>query len=62
MMQVQYGYQYSGENFPPFGCLVTDNITAALDLRFGLFSLITYIGTDYVQGVGWLTSICNGTH
>ncbi len=48
MMQVHYGYQYSGENFPPFGCLETDNTTAALDLRFGLFSLITYNGTDSV--------------
>ncbi len=62
MMQVPYGYQYYGENFPPFGCLATDNITAALDLRFGLFSLITYIGTDYVQGVGWLMIIQNGTN
>ncbi|TFK78246.1 hypothetical protein K466DRAFT_507600, partial [Polyporus arcularius HHB13444] len=37
---VDYGYQYSGENFPPFGCLVTDNTTAALQLRFGLFITI----------------------
>ncbi len=62
MMQVPYGYQVSGENFPPFGCLVTENITGALDLRCSSFSLITYIGTDSVQGVGWLTFICNGTH
>ncbi|RDX41771.1 hypothetical protein OH76DRAFT_1422926 [Lentinus brumalis] len=47
---VDYGYQYSGENFPPFGCLGTDHITAALQLRFGSFSLIRYIGTDSVQG------------
>ncbi|RDX49099.1 hypothetical protein OH76DRAFT_1418609 [Lentinus brumalis] len=48
---VHYGYQYSGENFPPFGCTVTENMTAALQLRFGSFSLITSIGTDSVQGV-----------
>ncbi|KAI0709674.1 hypothetical protein C8T65DRAFT_648844 [Cerioporus squamosus] len=30
---VYYGYQLSGENFPPFGCLVTDNTTAAVALR-----------------------------
>ncbi|KAI0697820.1 hypothetical protein C8T65DRAFT_754270 [Cerioporus squamosus] len=38
---VHYGYQFSGENFPPFGCLDTDNTTAALDLKYDLFSLIT---------------------
>ncbi|TFK85091.1 hypothetical protein K466DRAFT_601460 [Polyporus arcularius HHB13444] len=48
---VDYGYQYSGENFPLFGCVATDNITAALQLRFGSFSLIPYIGTNSVQGV-----------
>ncbi len=57
MMQVNYGYQYSGERFPPFGCAVTDNTTAALRLRFGPFSLIAYFGTDSVQGVGWLAII-----
>ncbi|TFK79248.1 hypothetical protein K466DRAFT_505861, partial [Polyporus arcularius HHB13444] len=38
---VDYGYQYSGENFPPFGCVVTDNTTAALDLR-GLHCLMSF--------------------
>ncbi len=51
-MQVWYGYQISGENFPPFGCRQAVNITAALDLKSASFTLITHIRTDYVQGVG----------
>ncbi|TFK78432.1 hypothetical protein K466DRAFT_614166 [Polyporus arcularius HHB13444] len=38
--KVRYGYQESGENFPPFGCLETENTTAALNLRFGIFITI----------------------
>ncbi|RDX47438.1 hypothetical protein OH76DRAFT_1441859, partial [Lentinus brumalis] len=30
---VASGYQLSGENFPPFGCVQTDNTTVAIDLR-----------------------------
>ncbi|RDX40349.1 hypothetical protein OH76DRAFT_1490356 [Lentinus brumalis] len=30
---VLYGYQYSGENFPPFGCLTAYNAPPALNLR-----------------------------
>ncbi|TFK85367.1 hypothetical protein K466DRAFT_664555 [Polyporus arcularius HHB13444] len=30
---VASGYQLSGENVPPFGCVQTDNTTVALDLR-----------------------------
>ncbi len=39
-MQVVYGYQLSGEVFvPPFGCIVFDTESAAIDLMFGsLFS------------------------
>ncbi|KAI0681852.1 hypothetical protein C8T65DRAFT_598003 [Cerioporus squamosus] len=37
---VHYGYQFSGENFPPFGCLDTDNTTAALDLKYDLFIVV----------------------
>ncbi len=37
--QVAYGYQFTGENVPPIGCLNIVNIPAALDLKFGLFSL-----------------------
>ncbi len=48
IIQVPYGYQYSGENLPPFGCLTTANISVALDLRFASFNRIRYIGTDYV--------------
>ncbi|TFK80705.1 hypothetical protein K466DRAFT_605107 [Polyporus arcularius HHB13444] len=47
---VPYGYQLSGENFPPFGCLRTDNIPAALIPKSGSFNLITYIDTDCLQG------------
>ncbi|KAI0714154.1 hypothetical protein C8T65DRAFT_644900 [Cerioporus squamosus] len=31
---VQYCYQLSGANFPPFGCLEMDDTTVALGLRF----------------------------
>ncbi|TFK85672.1 hypothetical protein K466DRAFT_494308 [Polyporus arcularius HHB13444] len=30
---VTYGYRLTGEKFPPFGCLGTDNTTPVLDLR-----------------------------
>ncbi|RDX49072.1 hypothetical protein OH76DRAFT_1483313 [Lentinus brumalis] len=40
---VWYGYQISGENFPPFGCRQAVNITAALDLKSASFTLITHI-------------------
>ncbi|KAI0700844.1 hypothetical protein C8T65DRAFT_789842 [Cerioporus squamosus] len=30
---VVYGYQLSGENFPPLGCILIDNATADIDLR-----------------------------
>ncbi|TFK79452.1 hypothetical protein K466DRAFT_505528, partial [Polyporus arcularius HHB13444] len=50
--KVNYGYQYSGENFPPFGCVVTETITAALDLRFGSFitiiSRVSLIAADII--------------
>lgn len=63
MMQVAYGYQRSGLNFPPFGCLHTDNVSAALNLRFPLFNLVTYISTDSLQGVGCLAiAVCNGAY
>ncbi|RDX49107.1 hypothetical protein OH76DRAFT_1315869, partial [Lentinus brumalis] len=66
---VNYGYQYSGENFPPFGCLATDNITATLSLRFvtiiSRFPLITadiiliYITWTTLRGSTTLTDIQN---
>ncbi|KAI0718784.1 hypothetical protein C8T65DRAFT_737124 [Cerioporus squamosus] len=31
---VQYGFQLAGENDPPFGCIVTDNISDAISLPF----------------------------
>ncbi|RDX45129.1 hypothetical protein OH76DRAFT_1408403 [Lentinus brumalis] len=31
---VQYGYQLSGENDPPFGCIETDNVTPAISFKF----------------------------
>ncbi|TFK78745.1 hypothetical protein K466DRAFT_473388, partial [Polyporus arcularius HHB13444] len=31
---VQYGYQLSGENDPPFGCIETDNVTPAISYKF----------------------------
>ncbi|KAI0719336.1 hypothetical protein C8T65DRAFT_736674 [Cerioporus squamosus] len=31
---VPYGYQLSGENFPPFGCMEMDDTTEALNFRF----------------------------
>ncbi|RDX40552.1 hypothetical protein OH76DRAFT_1490188 [Lentinus brumalis] len=33
---VVYGYQLSGFNLPPFGCVGKDNATKAITLRFGL--------------------------
>ncbi|KAI0712942.1 hypothetical protein C8T65DRAFT_695143 [Cerioporus squamosus] len=33
---VVYGYHLSGGNFPPFGCLETDGISAALSFRFAV--------------------------
>ncbi|RDX49069.1 hypothetical protein OH76DRAFT_1556566 [Lentinus brumalis] len=53
---VSYGYQFTGENVPPIGCLNTVNIPAALDLKFGLFTLIIYVGTDSAQGVVTIVS------
>ncbi|TFK82694.1 hypothetical protein K466DRAFT_666334 [Polyporus arcularius HHB13444] len=53
---VSYGYQFTGVNVPPFGCLNTVNIPAALDLKFALFTLIIYIGTDSAQGVVTIVS------
>ncbi|TFK87792.1 hypothetical protein K466DRAFT_586068 [Polyporus arcularius HHB13444] len=38
-----YGYHFSGENLPPFGCLRTDNTTPALDLRNGAVVLISRV-------------------
>ncbi|TFK90946.1 hypothetical protein K466DRAFT_583251 [Polyporus arcularius HHB13444] len=32
---VEYGRQLSGGNLPPFGCLYTDNMTQAIELKFG---------------------------
>ncbi|KAI0714144.1 hypothetical protein C8T65DRAFT_154507 [Cerioporus squamosus] len=43
---VPYGYQLSGENFPPFGCLYTENIAAALSLKFTIISRVPLIATD----------------
>ncbi|RDX54131.1 hypothetical protein OH76DRAFT_1479176 [Lentinus brumalis] len=48
---VPYGYQFSGEKFPPkFGCVVTNNTTAAINLRSGSLYPIAYNGTDFLQG------------
>ncbi|RDX50863.1 hypothetical protein OH76DRAFT_368763 [Lentinus brumalis] len=44
---VPYGYQLSGENFPPFGCLRTDNIPAALIPKFVvIISRVPLIAAD----------------
>ncbi|KAI0697835.1 hypothetical protein C8T65DRAFT_17825 [Cerioporus squamosus] len=40
---VHYGYQFSGENFPPFGCLDSDDVTAALDMRFRIVVIVSRI-------------------
>ncbi len=63
-MQAWYGYQFSGKNLPPFGCLRTDNTTPALDLRFDLFDVVSaYSGSiDTLPGVGLLAIICNDTY
>ncbi len=61
-MQVPYAFQYSGVVVPPFGCIVTDNTTAGLDLKFVSFALIRCVKTDYLQGVGWLALLCNDAH
>ncbi|RDX49148.1 hypothetical protein OH76DRAFT_1483364 [Lentinus brumalis] len=47
---VSYGYQVSGVNSPPLGCVYEDNTTIALDLRFVSFNLITCLVSDSVQG------------
>ncbi|TFK82695.1 hypothetical protein K466DRAFT_666335 [Polyporus arcularius HHB13444] len=45
---VQFDYQISGENFPPFGCLRLDNTTAALNFRlaFVFISRVPLITAD----------------
>ncbi|TFK83881.1 hypothetical protein K466DRAFT_602495 [Polyporus arcularius HHB13444] len=48
--KVSYGYQVSGVNSPPLGCVYEDNTTVALDLKFVSFNLIKCIGSDSVQG------------
>ncbi len=40
--QVIYGYQLTGENFPPFGCLESEDTTEAIDIKFGFLNLIWY--------------------
>ncbi|KAI0710423.1 hypothetical protein C8T65DRAFT_190846 [Cerioporus squamosus] len=46
---VLYGYQFSGVNFPPFGCLETYNITAALNLRYiVIISRVPPIAADII--------------
>ncbi len=42
MVQVLYGFQPVGEVFAPFGCLLTDNTTPALNLKFGSFQPISH--------------------
>ncbi|TFK82230.1 hypothetical protein K466DRAFT_603848 [Polyporus arcularius HHB13444] len=54
---VEYGYQFSGENFPPFGCVAANHSTVALNLRFGSFHLVTCIRTDCVQGDDTVTIV-----
>ncbi len=39
MVQVLYAYQFSGQNFPPFGCLETNSTTPTIILRFGAFNI-----------------------
>ncbi|TFK84717.1 hypothetical protein K466DRAFT_588699 [Polyporus arcularius HHB13444] len=36
---VPYAFQYSGVVVPPFGCIVTDNTTAGLDLKFHFYAM-----------------------
>ncbi|KAI0714212.1 hypothetical protein C8T65DRAFT_726765, partial [Cerioporus squamosus] len=43
---VFYGYQLSGVTFPSFGCITTDNTTAALELRFVFISRVPLITAD----------------
>ncbi|RDX49065.1 hypothetical protein OH76DRAFT_1418595 [Lentinus brumalis] len=43
---VQFDYQISGENFPPFGCLRLDNTTAALNFRLVFISRVPLITAD----------------
>ncbi len=42
IVQVQYGYQLSGENDPPFGCIETDNVTPAISFKFVCLRLLSY--------------------
>ena len=44
--QVQYGFHFSGFNYPPFGCLGTDTETEALNLRYGLSTWSSYSVTE----------------
>ena len=38
-MQAAYRYDQAGVNFPPFGCLGTNDTTDAINIRFGLLYL-----------------------
>lgn len=40
--QVRYGYEVSGENFPPFGCLGRGTTTEAMGLRCVIASHINW--------------------
>ncbi|KAI0697836.1 hypothetical protein C8T65DRAFT_698010 [Cerioporus squamosus] len=43
---VPFGYQFSGENFPPFGCLTIDNTTVAINIRLTITSRVPLIAAD----------------
>ena len=32
--QAEFGYDVSGENFPPFGCLAVDNVTSSVGRKY----------------------------
>ena len=50
--QVHYGFQISGSNYPPFGCLQTGTTTEALNLRYSLSTWSSYSDTENVEDVG----------
>ncbi|RPD59065.1 hypothetical protein L227DRAFT_654438 [Lentinus tigrinus ALCF2SS1-6] len=51
---VRYGYDFAGENLPPFGCLRTDSTTVAINLRVLLISRIPLIIADILLiGITW---------
>ena len=61
--QVPYGYNLSGVNVPPFGCLETSSMTDTFELRFD-FPVLSHFDTyeTDIEGVSFPPDVCWLTH